>query len=89
MRRRFTMKDTKSITDERLKEIAAIIPSPDDESPEITETETARARFAHESHPEWYRTVPVKQLVDDIFVLDIMRKDMKHDDPRLQSVISK
>ena len=82
------MKDTKSITDERLKEIAAIIPSPDDESPEITETETARARFAHESHHEWYRTVPVKQLVDDIFVLDIMRKDMKHDDPRLQSVIS-
>lgn len=88
MRRRFTMKDTKSITDERLKEIAAIIPAPDDESPEITETEAARARFAHESHPEWYRTVPVKQLVDDIFVLDIMRKDMKHDDPRLQSVIS-
>lgn len=86
--RRFTMKDTKSITDERLKEIAAIIPAPDDESPEITETEAARARFAHESHPEWYRTVPVKQLVDDIFVLDIMRKDMKHDDPRLQSVIS-
>ena len=88
MMRRFTMKDTKSITDERLKEIAAIIPAPDDESPEITETEAARARFAHESHPEWYRTVPVKQLVDDIFVLDIMRKDMKHDDPRLQSVIS-
>ena len=82
------MKDTKSITDERLKEIAAMIPAPDDESPEITETEAARARFAHESHPEWYRTVPVKQLVDDIFVLDIMRKDMKHDDPRLQSVIS-
>ena len=52
MRRRFTMKDTKSITDERLKEIAAIIPAPDDESPEITETEAARARFAHESHPE-------------------------------------
>lgn len=88
MMRRFTMKDTKSITDERLEEIAAIIPAPDDESPEITETEAARARFAHESHPEWYRTVPVKQLVDDIFVLDIMRKDMKHDDPRLQSVIS-
>ena len=82
------MKDTKSITDERLKEIAAIIPSPDDESPEITESEAVRARFAHESHPEWYRTVPVKQLVDDIFILDIMREDMKHDDPRLQSVIS-
>ena len=30
----------------------------------------------------------LQQLVDDIFVLDIMRKDMKHDDPRLQSVIS-
>ena len=54
------MKDTKSITDERLKEIAAIIPAPDDESPEITEAEAARSRFAHESHPEWYRTVPVK-----------------------------
>ena len=60
MRRRFTMKDTKNITDERLKEIAAIIPAPDDESPEITETEAVRDRFAHESHPEWYRTVPVK-----------------------------
>ena len=54
------MRNIKSITDERLKEIAAIIPAPDDESPEITETEAARARFAHESHPEWYRTVPVK-----------------------------
>ena len=29
------------------------------------------------------------QLMDDIFVLDIMREDMKHDDPRLQSVILK
>ena len=57
------MKDTKSITDERLKEIAAIIPAPDDESPEITETEAARARFAHESHPERYRTVSVKQQI--------------------------
>ena len=55
------MKDTKSITDERLKEIASIIPAPDDESPEITETEAARARFAHEYHPEWYLTVPKKQ----------------------------
>ena len=60
MRRRFTMKDTKSITDERLKENAAIIPALDDESPEITETEAARARFAHESHPERYRTGSVK-----------------------------
>ena len=63
MRRRFTMKDIKSITDERLKEIAAIIPAPDDESPEITETEAARARFANESHPEWYETVPVRQQI--------------------------
>ena len=46
--------DPKDITDERLKEIAAIIPAPDDESPEITETEIARARFAHEFHPEWF-----------------------------------
>lgn len=30
----------------------------------------------------------LQQLLDDIFVLDIMREDMKHDDPRLQSVIS-
>ena len=29
------MRNIKSITDERLKEIAAIIPAPDDESPEI------------------------------------------------------
>lgn len=31
----------------------------------------------------------LQQLMDDIFVLDIMREDMKNDDPRLQSVISK
>lgn len=31
----------------------------------------------------------LQQLIKDIFVLDIMREDMKHDDPRLQSVISK
>ena len=30
----------------------------------------------------------LQQLVDDIFILDIMREDMKHDDPRLQSVVS-
>ena len=30
----------------------------------------------------------LQQLMDDIFVLDIMREDMQHDDPRLQSVIS-
>ena len=48
------MKDPKGITEERLKEITAIIPVPDDESPEIIETDAARARFAHESHPDWY-----------------------------------
>ena len=30
----------------------------------------------------------LQQLMDDMFVLDIMREDMKHDDQRLQSVIS-
>ena len=30
----------------------------------------------------------LQQLMNDIFVLDIIREDMKHDDPRLQSVIS-
>ena len=70
------MKDTKSITDEGLKEIAAIIPAPDDESPEITETEAARARFARESHPEWYRTVPIKQQISikiDKDVLEVVK----------------
>lgn len=30
----------------------------------------------------------LQQLINDIFVLDIIREDMKKDDPRLQSVIS-
>lgn len=30
----------------------------------------------------------LQQLMNDIFILDIMREDMKHDDPRLQSIIS-
>lgn len=30
----------------------------------------------------------LQQLMDDIFVLDIIREDKKYDDPRLQSVIS-
>lgn len=30
----------------------------------------------------------LQQLMDDIFVLDIIREDMQYDDPRLQSVIS-
>ena len=55
------MKNSKNITGERLEEIAAITPVPDGDSPEITETEAARARFAHESHPEWYLTAPKKR----------------------------
>lgn len=54
------MRNSKNITAERLLEIAAIPPVPYD-TPEITGTETARAHFAHESHPEWYLTVPKKQ----------------------------
>lgn len=30
----------------------------------------------------------LQQLMDDIFILDIIREDMKYDNPRLQSVIS-
>ncbi len=41
------------------------------------------ARAAYKS-----RKKNLQQLMDDIFVLDIMRKDMHNDDPRLQSVIS-
>ena len=90
MRRRFTMKDTKSITDERLKEIAAIIPAPDDESPEITETEAARARFAHESHPEWYRTVPVKQQISikiDKDILEALKAEGKGSQTRINKIL--
>ena len=90
MRRRFTMKDTKSITDERLKEITAIIPAPDDESPEITETEAARARFAHESHPEWYRTVPVKQQIPikiDKDILEALKAEGKGYQTRINKIL--
>ncbi|MCD8077486.1 MAG: DUF3990 domain-containing protein [Lachnospiraceae bacterium] len=41
----------------------------------------ARASYAN-------RKKNLQQLMDDIFVLDIMREDMKDDDPRLQSIIS-
>jgi len=43
--------------------------------------ESARAAYKN-------RKKNLQQLMDDIFVLDIMREDMKHDDPRLQSIIS-
>ena len=90
MRRRFTMKDTKSITDERLKEIAAIIPAPDDESPEITETEAVRTRFAHEAHPEWYRTVPVKQQISikiDKDILEALKAEGKGYQTRINKIL--
>lgn len=90
MRRRFTMKDTKSITDERLKENAAIIPALDDESPEITETEAARARFAHESHPERYRTVSVKHQISikiDKDILEALKAEGKGYQTRIIKIL--
>lgn len=41
------------------------------------------ARSAYANHKK-----DLHQFMDDIFVLDIIREDMKNDDPRLQSVIS-
>lgn len=41
------------------------------------------ARYTYKS-----RKKNLQQLLDDIFVLDIIREDMKYDDPRLQSIIS-
>ena len=84
------MKDTKSITDERLKENAAIIPALADESPEITETEAARARFAHESHPERYRTVPVKQQISikiDKDILEALKAEGKGYQTRINKIL--
>ena len=46
-----------------------------------TRDQNARATYANQKKS-------LQQLMDDIFVLDIIREDMKHDDPRLQSVIS-
>lgn len=43
--------------------------------------QTARAAYMS-------RKKNLQQLMDDLFVLDIMREDMRNDDPRLQSVIS-
>ena len=41
------------------------------------------ARAAYKSHKK-----DLRQLMDDVFVLDIIREDMRNDDPRLQSNIS-
>ncbi len=43
--------------------------------------QNARAAYAT-------RKKDLRQLIDDIFVLDIIREDMRYDDPRLQSAIS-
>ena len=84
------MKDTKSITDERLKKIASIIPAPDDESPEITETEAARARFACGYHPEWYRSVPVKRQISikiDKDILEALKAEGKGYQTRINKIL--
>ena len=43
--------------------------------------QNARASYANQKKN-------LQQLMNDIFILDIIREDMKYDDPRLQSVIS-
>ena len=43
--------------------------------------QNARASYANQKKN-------LQQLMDDIFIIDIMREDMKHDDPRLRSIIS-
>ncbi|MCD7784152.1 MAG: DUF3990 domain-containing protein [Oscillospiraceae bacterium] len=48
---------------------------------------TRRDRDAREAYASRKKTL--QQLKDDIFILDIMREDMRPDDPRLQSVISR
>ncbi|MCD8096697.1 MAG: DUF3990 domain-containing protein, partial [Lachnospiraceae bacterium] len=47
----------------------------------IRRDQDARASYAN-------RKKNLEQLREDIFVLDIIREDMKYDDPRLQSIIS-
>ena len=41
------------------------------------------ARITYKDHKK-----SIEQLMNDVFVLDIMREDMQKDDPRLQSIIS-
>lgn len=47
---------------------------------------TQRDKKARETYAS--RKKNLQQLINDIFILDIIREDMKNDDPRLQSVIS-
>lgn len=46
---------TAALDEKRLEEIAAIIPVVDEESPEITPEQADNARFAHISHPQWFK----------------------------------
>lgn len=84
------MKTTRNISDERLKEIAAIVPTVDEEAPEITPEQAARARLAHESHPEWYRVTPVKQQISikiDKDVLDALKAEGKGYQTRINKIL--
>ena len=84
------MKNTKNISDERLKEILAITPVPDDDSPEITDEQVAMAHLAHISHPEWYRTVPLKQRISiniDKDVLDALKAEGKGYQTRINKIL--
>lgn len=47
---------------------------------------TQRDEKARETYAS--RKKNLQQLINDVFVLDIIREDMKNDDPRLQSIIS-
>ena len=90
MRRKFIMITTKTISDERLKEIADIVPSPDEESPEITPEQAKKAHLAHESHPEWFRTVPVKQQISikiDKDVLEALKAEGKGYQTRINKIL--
>lgn len=90
MRRESTMKTTKNISDERLKEIAAIVPTVDEEAPEITSEQAARARLAHGSHPEWYRVTQVKQQICikiDKDVLDALKAEGKGYQTRINKIL--
>lgn len=46
---------------------------------------TQRDKKARETYAS--RKKNLQQLINDVFILDIIREDMKNDDPRLQSVI--
>ena len=45
-----------TVNEKRLEEIASIIPVADEDAPEITPEQAAKARFARISHPQWFKT---------------------------------